>query len=114
MLHQVLICFVLIHGIFTNHEIHSAFNLKHKVVCTLAVSQLKAELREGNLFCCPVDIKVHDFSRGPTIRNRPNLGSGEFFNNVTTTKDTARKMERIFAAPDTSRPMIVGRSAHSS
>jgi hypothetical protein len=74
---------------------------------------VKAELREGNLLGCPVDIKVHDFSRSPTIRNRSTLGSSEFFNNITTTKDSARKVECIFAAPDPSCLMIVSRSAHN-
>jgi hypothetical protein len=38
VLHQVLVCFVLIHGILANHEIHSSFGFEHKVIGTLAVS----------------------------------------------------------------------------
>jgi hypothetical protein len=114
MLHQVIICFVLIHGIFTNHEIHSSLNLKHKVVGTLAVSQLTAKLQEGNFLRCPVDVEDNNFSRSPTVRNRPNFGSGKLLNNVATTKDGARKVECIFTAPDPSCPMVVGRSANNS
>jgi hypothetical protein len=58
--------------------------------------------------CLPVDIKVHDFGWGPTMRNRPNSGSSELLNNVETTKDGAREVERIFAVPDPSRSVIVG------
>jgi hypothetical protein len=72
---------------------------------------LKAELREGNFLSCPVDIEVHDFSWGPTIRNRPNSGSNKFFNEITTTKDSARKVECIFITPNPSCPMIEVRSA---
>jgi hypothetical protein len=80
----------------------------------LAVSQLKAELREGNFLHCPVDIEAHDFSRGPTIRNRPNSGSGKLLNNVATTKDGAREVECIFAVPDPSRSVVVGCSENNS
>jgi hypothetical protein len=114
VLHQSFICFVLIHGIFTNHEVHSPFDFKHKIVGTLVVPQLNAELRERNFLRCPVNIKVHDLSRGPTIRNRLNKGSNEFFNNVATSKDSTRKVKCIFATPDPSCPMIEGRSTHSS
>jgi hypothetical protein len=114
VLHQALICFVFIHSVFANHEVDSSFNLEHKVIGTLAVSQLKAEFREGDFLRCPVDIEVYDLSRGPTITNQPNPCSGEFFNNVMATKDGARKVECIFATLDPSCPMIVGRSAHSS
>jgi hypothetical protein len=114
MLHQILICFVLIHGVFTNHEIHSPFDFKHKIVGTLAVPQLNPELRERNFLGCPVNIEVHDLSRGPTIRNWPNSGSDEFFNNVATSKDSTRKVKCIFTAPDTDCPMTVVRSAHNS
>jgi hypothetical protein len=37
VLHQSLICFVLIHGIFTNLESHSSLDFKHKIFGTLAV-----------------------------------------------------------------------------
>jgi hypothetical protein len=114
VLHKVLICFVLIHGLFANHEIHPSFDFKHKVVGTLAISQLKVEFREGNFLCCPVDIEIHDFGWGPTIRNQPNSGSSEFFNNIATTKDGAREVERIFTVPDPSCSMIVGRNANNS
>jgi hypothetical protein len=114
VLHQTLICFVLIHAVFTNHEVHSPFDFKHKIVGTLAAPQLNAELRERNFLRCPVNIEVHDLSRGPTLRNWPNLGSNEFFNNVTTSKDSTHKVKCILATPDPSRPMIVGRSTHSS
>jgi hypothetical protein len=114
VLNQALICFVFVHGVFANHEVHSSFNFEHKVISTLAVSQLKAEFREGNFLRCLVDIEVYDLSRGPTIRNRPNPCSSEFFNNVTATKDGTRKVECIFATPDPSCLMIVGRNAHSS
>jgi hypothetical protein len=33
---------------------------------------LNAEFRERNFLRCPVNIEVHDLSRGPTIRNWPN------------------------------------------
>jgi hypothetical protein len=99
VLHQVLICFILIHGVVANHEIHSSFDFEHEIVGTLAVSQLKAEFRERNFLCCPVDIEVHDFGRGPTIRNRLNSSSGELLDNVATTEDGAREVEHIFAVP---------------
>jgi hypothetical protein len=112
--HHILVCFILIHGILTNHEIYSSFDLEHKVIGTLAVSQPKAELRERNFLCYPVDIEVHDFGWGPTIRDCPNSSSSEFLNNITTTKDGAREVERIFAVPDPSRSVIVGCTANSS
>jgi hypothetical protein len=114
VLHQSFICFVLIHGIFTNHEVHSPFDLKHEIFGTLAVPQLNAELRESNFLRCQVNVKIHDLSRGPTIRNRPNTDNIEFFNNVATSKDSTRKVKYIFTTPNPSRPMIEGRSAHSS
>jgi hypothetical protein len=114
VLHQSFICFVLIHGIFSNHEVHSPFDFKHKIVGTLVIPQLNAELRERNFLRCPVDIKVYDLSRGPTIRNWPNSGSNKFFNDVATSKNGTRKVKCIFATPDPSRPMIEGRSVHNS
>jgi hypothetical protein len=75
---------------------------------------LKSEFREGNFLCRLADIEVHDFSRGPTIRNRPNSDSSEFFDNIATTKDGACEVEHIFAVPDPSCSMIVGRSANNS
>jgi hypothetical protein len=46
VLHQVLICFVLIHGVFANHEIHPSFNFKHKVVSTLLSAEGRISGRE--------------------------------------------------------------------
>jgi hypothetical protein len=112
--HQILVRFTLIHGILANHEIYSSFDLEHRFIGTLAVSQSKAELREWNFLCCTVDIEIHDFGWGPTIKDRPNSGSSEFLNNITTTKDGAREVEHIFAVPNPSRSMIVGRSANGS
>jgi hypothetical protein len=114
MFHQILILFVLIHGVSTNHEIHAPFDFKHKIVNTLAIPQLKAELRERNFLRCPVNIEVHDLSRGSTVRNWPNSGSNEFFNNVATSKDSTCKVKCILTAPDPDCPMTVVRSAHSS
>jgi hypothetical protein len=91
--------------------IHSPFNFKHKIVGTMAVPQLNAELWERNFLCCLVNIEVHDLSRGPTIRTWPNSGSNEFFNDVTTSKDSTRKVKCILTAPDPDCPMIVVRSA---
>jgi hypothetical protein len=114
MLHQVLVCFILIHCVFANHEIYSSFSFKHKDVGTLTFPQLNAELRKGNFLSCLVNIiEVHDFSWGPTIKNRPNSGSNEFFNDITTTKDSALKVEGIFTAPDPGFPRIELCSAHS-
>jgi hypothetical protein len=114
VLHQSFICFILVHGIFTNHEVHSPFDFKHKIAGTLAIPQLNAELREKNFLRCSVNIKVYDLSRGPTIRNRSNSGSNKFFNDVATSKNGTCKVKCIFAIPDPSRPMIEGRSVHSS
>jgi hypothetical protein len=111
---QILVRFILIHNILTNNEIYSSFDLEHKVIGILVVSQSKGEHREWNFLCCLVNIEVHDFGWGPTIRDRPNSGSSEFLNNITTTKDGARKVEHIFAVPDPRRSMIVGRSANNS
>jgi hypothetical protein len=100
--------------VYFNHEIYYSFDLEHKVIGTLAVSRSKAKLRERNFLCSRVDIEVHDFGWGPTIRDWPNSGGSEFLNNIKTTKDGAREVEHIFAVPDPSRSMVVGRSANNS
>jgi L-arabinose isomerase len=41
------------------------------------------------------------------------LGSSEFLNNVTTTKDGAREVGHIFTVADPSRSVVVGHSADS-
>jgi hypothetical protein len=55
----------------------------------------------------PVDVEVHDFCRGPTIRNQPNLGGGEFLNNVAATENSTCKMECTLAVPDSSSSVVV-------
>jgi hypothetical protein len=111
--HQVFVCLVFVHGILANHLIHLILNFSHEILSDLAVSQTKSESRKGNLLCYPVDIEVQDLSRGPAIRDRPNLGSNEFLNNVTTTKDGAREVGHIFTVVDPSRSVVVGHSADS-
>jgi hypothetical protein len=114
VLHQSFIRFVLIHGIFANHEVHSPFDFKHEIVGTLAVPQLNAELRERNLLRCPVNIEVRDLSQGPTIRNRLDSSSNEFFDDVAASKDSAGEVKCIFAAPDSNCPMIIVCSVYNS
>jgi hypothetical protein len=80
----------------------------------LAVPQFNAELRKRNFLCCPVNIEVHDLVWGPAIRDQPNSGSNDFFNNVAASKDSAGEVKCIFAAPDPNCPMIIFRSVHSS
>jgi hypothetical protein len=112
--HQTLLRFVFIHGVFTNHKIHSPFDFKHKIIGTLVVPQFNAELRERNFLCCPVNVEVHDLIRGPTIRNWPDSGSNKFFNDVAASKYSTGKVKCIFAAPGSNCPMIIVCSAYSS
>jgi hypothetical protein len=63
---------------------------------------------------CTVDIEVHDFNRGPTIRNWQNSGIRELLNNVMTTKDGTREVECIFSVPDPSCFVVVGCSANNN
>jgi hypothetical protein len=37
VLHQSFICFVLVHGIFGNHEVYFPFDFEHEIVGTLAI-----------------------------------------------------------------------------
>jgi hypothetical protein len=74
---------------------------------------LNAEHRETNFLRCLVNIKVYDLSSDPTTRNWLNSGSDKFFNDVATSKNGTRKVKRIFATPDPSRPMIERRNVHS-
>jgi hypothetical protein len=64
--------------------------------------------------CCPVNVEVRDLSRGPTIRNWPDTGSNELFDDVATSSDSTSKVKGILAAPDPNFPMIKICSTHSS
>jgi hypothetical protein len=86
---QVFISFVFVHGGFANRGIHLVLHLFYEVFNTLAISQLKAESGKGHFLGCPVHVEPHNFSRGPSVGNRPNLCSNIFLNDVTTTKNRA-------------------------
>jgi hypothetical protein len=83
MLHQGLICLILVHGIFAYHDVHPFLHFVHKVFGALAFTKLDPELRERHLLVRPVDIVVHELSRGPTVRDRPDPGGDEFFDDVS-------------------------------
>jgi hypothetical protein len=57
---------------------------------------------------------VHDLAWGPAIRDRPNPGCNELFDNVAASKDSAGEVKRIFAASDPHCPMVKFSSVHSS
>jgi hypothetical protein len=114
VLHQALIRLVLIHGIFTDHKIHSLFDVEHEIIGALVVPQFNTELRKRNFLCCPVNIEVRDLIWGSAIRDRPDSGSNKFFNNVAASKDSAGEVKCIFAAPDSNCPMIIVHSVYSS
>jgi hypothetical protein len=105
--YQVLISFVFVHGGFANHGIHLLLNLIHKLFGALAVFQLNAESGKQYFLRCLVDVEVHDFGRGPSIRNRPDFSINELLDNVASTKNRTGQVECTFTIPDYSRSMIV-------
>jgi hypothetical protein len=48
------------------------------------------------------------------MRDRPNPGSNELFDNVATSKDGAGEMKSIFATSDPHGPMVELSSVHKS
>jgi hypothetical protein len=107
VLHQGLICFVFVHGIFAYHDVDPSLDFVHKVLGALALAEFNPELREGNLPICPVDIVVHEFGRGPTVRDRPDARSDKFFDNITTAEYCAGQMKSTLAIPDSQGPLVV-------
>jgi hypothetical protein len=48
---------------------------------------MKAEQRKRNFLCCPVDVEIHDFCRGPSMGNQPEVSGNEFLNKVASTEN---------------------------
>jgi hypothetical protein len=106
MLHQGLICLVLVHGIFAYHDVHPFLYFVHEVLGALAFAKLDPELRERHLLVGPVDIVVHELSRGPTVRDRPDPGGDEFFDDIAAVKYGAGQMKCILTASDSQSPLV--------
>jgi hypothetical protein len=62
----------------------------------------------------PVDVEIRDLIGGPTLRNRPNLGSDELLDNVAASKYSAGEVKSIFAISDPHCPMVEFSSSYSS
>jgi hypothetical protein len=60
-----------------------------------------------------IDIESQDSGRGPTVRNRPDSGSSELLDDVTTSEDRACEVEHVFVVPNPSRSVPVRSSANS-
>jgi hypothetical protein len=114
VLHQSFVRFIFIHSVFAYHEGHSFLDVKHKIVNALTIPQLNAKFRERNFLRGPINIVMHDLDRGPAMRDRPNPGSNELFDNVAASKDNASEMKSIFATSDPHGPMVELRSVHNS
>jgi hypothetical protein len=98
MLHQGLVRLILVHGIFAYHDVHHFLHFFHEGLSTLVFAKLNPELRERHLLICPVDVKVHELSRGPTTRDTPDSGGDEFFDNVTVAKYGVGQVKGILTA----------------
>jgi hypothetical protein len=104
--HESLVCLVLVHGVFADHDVHPFLYLNHEGVSTLIFVKFNPELRERHLLSGPVDLQVYDLSGRPTTRNRPNPGGHELFNDIATAKYGTGKMKCTFAVPNPQGPLI--------
>jgi hypothetical protein len=100
MLHQGLVCLILVHGIFAYHDVHPFLYFIHEVCSALAFAKFNPELRERHLLVRPIDIVIHKFGREPTVRDRPDSRGDEFFDNVTASKYRAVQVKCTFATSD--------------
>jgi hypothetical protein len=57
---------------------------------------------------------MRDLDRGLAMRDRPNPGSSELFDNAAASKDGAGEMKSIFATYDPHGPMVELSSVHTS
>jgi hypothetical protein len=68
---------------------------------------MKARQGRRNLLCCPVDVEIHDFYRGPSMGNRPDVSGNKFLDKVASTENSTGKVECTFTIPDSRRSVIV-------
>jgi hypothetical protein len=80
----------------------------------LAISQLKAESGTGHFLSRPVHVESHNFSRGPSVGNWPNLCGNKFFNNVAAAENCASQVKCILSIPESNCPMVVRGSESGS